>query len=104
MAFTLTVRTCCVNFRPFILDGHYRTFSSMSQPGNYPYGYKPIRVTNQGSDRQAARRPGARPSGKSYKVLLIGESGVGKSTLIGRLCEDKFLTELRKYTLGERDE
>lgn len=76
----------------------------MSQHGsNYPYGYRPIRVTNQGNDRQGPRKPGVKSSGKSYKVLLIGESGVGKSTLIGRLCEDKFLTELRKYTLGERD-
>ena len=73
----------------------------MSQHGsNYPYGYKPIRVTNQGNDKQGPRKAGVKPSGKSYKVLLIGESGVGKSTLIGRLCEDKFLTELRKYTLG----
>ena len=35
------------------------------------------------------------------KVLLIGESGVGKSTLVGRLCEDRFMPEHRQYTLGE---
>lgn len=38
---------------------------------------------------------------RSYKVLLIGESGVGKSTLVARLCEDRFMAESRQYTLGE---
>lgn len=32
---------------------------------------------------------------------MIGESGVGKSTLIGRLCEDRFMPEHRQYTLGK---
>ena len=31
---------------------------------------------------------------------MIGESGVGKSTLVGRLCEDRFLPDHRQYTLG----
>ena len=31
---------------------------------------------------------------------MIGESGVGKSTLVGRLCEDRFMPEHRQYTLG----
>ena len=35
------------------------------------------------------------------QVLLIGESGVGKSTLVGRLCEDRFMPEHRQYTLGK---
>ena len=39
---------------------------------------------------------------RSYKVLLIGESGVGKSTLVARLCEDRFLAESRQHTLGSR--
>ena len=34
------------------------------------------------------------------QVLMIGESGVGKSTLVGRLCEDRFMPEHRQYTLG----
>ena len=34
-------------------------------------------------------------------MLLIGESGVGKSTLVGRLCEDRFMPEHRQYTLGK---
>lgn len=49
--------------------------------------------------RAATRRQQQR-SMRSYKVLLIGESGVGKSTLVARLCEDRFLTEGRQYTLG----
>lgn len=34
-------------------------------------------------------------------MLLIGESGVGKSTLVARLCEDRFLAESKQHTLGE---
>ena len=38
---------------------------------------------------------------RSYKILLIGESSVGKTTLATRLCEDRFMTETRQHTLGE---
>ena len=45
--------------------------------------------------------PGMSESCVCLQVLLIGESGVGKSTLVGRLCEDRFMPEHRQYTLGE---
>ena len=80
---------------------------------SYPYGYRPIQA-NKGSyrvvpgdtlperERQRAisRRQNAKNM-KSYKVLLIGESGVGKSTLVSRLCDDTFLAESRQHTLGK---
>jgi small GTP-binding protein len=73
-----------------------------------PYGYRPIghapRVLNDSlPERERERALNHRQhqkSMKSYKVLLIGESGVGKSTLVGRLCEDRFMPEHRQYTLG----
>ena len=81
-----------------------------SNPGtNYPYGYRPIQTssTSLGStlperERQRAQtRRQQQKNMRSYKVLLIGESGVGKSTLVARLCEDRFLAESRQHTLGE---
>ncbi len=86
--------------------------TSESRP-SYPYGYKPIQPS-KGSyrvipgdtlperERQRAinRRQNARNM-KSYKILLIGESGVGKSTLVARLCDDTFSAESRQHTLGE---
>ena len=78
------------------------------QPTRYPFGYRPIhqpRIVDAGTlpERErvrAATRRQQQRSMRSYKVLLIGESGVGKSTLVARLCEDRFLTEGRQYTLG----
>ena len=46
-------------------------------------------------------RKAIRTNQKAYKVLVIGESGVGKSTLVARLCEDRFLAESRQHTLGK---
>ena len=72
----------------------------------YPYGYRPIqqpRVSQSLPDKErlrAATRRQNLKSMKSYKVLLIGESGVGKSTLVARLCEDRFMADSRQYTLG----
>ncbi|CAI7998033.1 hypothetical protein GBAR_LOCUS2313 [Geodia barretti] len=74
-----------------------------------PYGYRPIghapRVLNDSlPERERERALNHRQhqkSMKSYKVLMIGESGVGKSTLVGRLCEDRFMPEHRQYTLGK---
>ena len=83
---------------------------SSNPPTNYPYyGYRPIQTASQslGStlperERQKAQtRRQQQKNMKSYKVLLIGESGVGKSTLVARLCEDRFLAESRQHTLGE---
>ena len=37
---------------------------------------------------------------RAYKILLIGESSVGKTTLATRLCEDRFMTETKQHTLG----
>lgn len=78
----------------------------MAERTSYPYGYKPIQSKNVSAalpewERQKAqaRRNNLRNQ-KSYKVLLIGESGVGKSTLVARLCEDRFLAESRQHTLG----
>ncbi len=73
----------------------------------YPYGYRPIQQPKvvshlgEGERKRAQTRRQNLKSMKSYKVLLIGESGVGKSTLVARLCEDRFLAESRQYTLGE---
>lgn len=79
----------------------------MAERTSYPYGYKPIQSKNASAalpewERQKAqtRRNNLRNQ-KSYKVLLIGESGVGKSTLVARLCEDRFLAESRQHTLGK---
>jgi GTPase SAR1 family protein len=82
---------------------------SSNQATSYPYGYRPIQTTSAsiGSTlpekerlRAQTRRQQQRNM-RSYKVLLIGESGVGKSTLVARLCEDRFLAESRQHTLGE---
>ena len=80
---------------------------TMAERTSYPYGYKPIQSKNVTAalpewERQKAqtRRNNLRNQ-RSYKVLLIGESGVGKSTLVGRLCEDRFLAESRQHTLGK---
>ncbi len=76
----------------------------------YPYGYRPIQQPKvspslpEGERRRAQTRRQNLKSMKSYKVLLIGESGVGKSTLVARLCEDRFMAESRQYTLGEESE
>ena len=80
---------------------------------SYPYGYKPIQAS-KGSyrvvpgeslpERERQRAINRRQNVKnmrSYKVLLIGESGVGKSTLVSRLCDDTFRAESRQHTLGE---
>ena len=82
-------------------------YADMAERTSYPYGYKPIQpksasVTLPELERQKAqaRRNNLRNQ-KSYKVLLIGESGVGKSTLVARLCEDRFLAESRQHTLGK---
>ena len=37
---------------------------------------------------------------RSYKILLIGESSVGKTTIATRLCEERFMSETRQHTLG----
>lgn len=79
----------------------------MAERTSYPYGYKPIQPKHSPAaalpewERQKAltRRINHRNQ-RSYKVLLIGESGVGKSTLVARLCEDRFLAESRQHTLG----
>jgi len=79
----------------------------MDRPA-FPYGYRPIHqprvvphtLPEQERQRAQTRRQNLR-SMRSYKVLLIGESGVGKSTLVARLCEDRFMAESRQYTLGE---
>ena len=78
----------------------------MSERPTYPYGYRPIqqpRVHGLQEKEQQRVKQNIRNirNMKSYKVLLIGESGVGKSTLVARLCEDRFLAESRQYTLGE---
>ena len=81
----------------------------MAERTSYPYGYRPIQSTHTSTtlpelERQRAlnRRQNLRNQ-KSYKVLLIGESGVGKSTLVARLCEDRFLAESRQHTLGKQE-
>ena len=78
----------------------------MAERTSYPYGYRPIQSTHASTtlpeqERQKAltRRHNLRNQ-KSYKVLLIGESDVGKSSLVARLCEDRFLAERRQHTLG----
>ena len=38
-------------------------------------------------------------SGKKYKVVLLGDSGVGKSCLVVRLCKDEFVSTLHS-TVG----
>ena len=74
---------------------------------SYPYGYKPIQpklvssLPEQERMRLQARKA-IRTNQKTYKVLVIGESGVGKSTLVARLCEDRFLAESRQHTLGKQ--
>lgn len=78
--------------------------SSTGERTSYPYGYKPIQpklvsVPEQERMRLQARKA-IRHNQKTYKVLLIGESGVGKSTIVARLCEDRFLAESRQHTLG----
>lgn len=78
----------------------------MTERTSYPYGYKPIQSKQPSllpeleRQRVQTRRNNIRNQ-KSYKVLLIGESGVGKSTLVARLCEDRFLAESRQHTLGK---
>ncbi len=87
-------------------DDPYPVNLIMVERTSYPYGYKPIQPKHSSAalpewERQKAqtRRTNLRNQ-KSYKVLLIGESGVGKSTLVARLCEDRFLAESRQHTLG----
>ena len=78
------------------------------EPQALPYGFRPIHqsrvmphtLPERERQKAQARRQNLRNM-RSYKVLLIGESGVGKSTLVARLCEDRFLAESRQYTLGE---
>ena len=78
----------------------------MADQPTYHYGYRPIhqpKVVSSLPERERQRAQTRRQylkTQKTYKVLLIGESGVGKSTLVARLCEDTFLAESRKYTLG----
>ena len=78
------------------------------EPQALPYGFRPIhqsRVMPHTLPERERQKAQARRQNlgnmRSYKVLLIGESGVGKSTLVARLCEDRFLAESRQYTLGE---
>jgi len=79
---------------------------SSNERTSYPYGYKPIQpklvssLPEQERMRLQARKA-IRTNQKAYKVLVIGESGVGKSTLVARLCEDRFLAESRQHTLGK---
>ena len=78
----------------------------MGERTSYPYGYKPIQPKQHSAplpewERQKAQaRRNNLKNQKSYKVLLIGESGVGKSTLVARLCDDRFLAESKQHTLG----
>ena len=101
----------CTVSRPFFHRSSVVILAmSSNPPTNYPYyGYRPIHTTSQslGStlperERQRAQtRRQQQKNMRSYKVLLIGESGVGKSTLVARLCEDRFLAESRQHTLGK---
>ena len=82
----------------------------MTERQSYPYGYRPISqprvaakpqgLSERERQKAVTRRHNLRTM-KSYKVLLIGESSVGKSALVGRLCEDRFVVESREHTLGE---
>ncbi len=86
--------------------------ASESRP-SYPYGYKPIQASKgsyrvipgatlpEGERQRAINRRQTAKNMKSYKVLLIGESGVGKSTLVSRLCDDTFSVDSRQHTLGK---
>ena len=87
--------------------------ASESRP-SYPFGYKPIQASKgsyrvipggatlpEGERLRAIHRRQNAKNMKSYKVLLIGESGVGKSTLVSRLCDDTFSVDSRQHTLGE---
>lgn len=42
-----------------------------------------------------------RPVGVLYKVLIIGDSGVGKTALLTRFCEERFQSTFMS-TVGER--
>ena len=35
-----------------------------------------------------------------YKILVIGDSGVGKTALLMRLCEERY-ESITKYTIGK---
>ncbi|XP_011402696.1 PREDICTED: ras-related protein Rab-13-like [Amphimedon queenslandica] len=78
----------------------------MAEERAYPYGYKSIpqgRRTLQSSSipSQEPRVSNRRAKlAKAYKILLIGESSVGKTTIATRLCEDRFMSEARQHTLG----
>ena len=94
---------------PLFLQGVWlaKLAEGMAERTSYPYGYKPIQSKNASAalpewERQRAQiRRNNLKNQKTYKVLLIGESGVGKSTLVARLCEDRFLAESRQHTLGK---
>ena len=86
------------------------TMSTGGSRQSHHHGYRPIQPprvydTLPEKERQRAqtRRQNIKNM-KTYKILLIGESGVGKSTLVARLCEDRFLAESRQHTLGELTE
>ena len=76
----------------------------------YPYGYKSLHSGGTGGRGMApptsqevsiSNRRARVQSKKAYKMLLIGESSVGKTTLAVRLCEDRFmLNPSTKPTLG----
>lgn len=74
----------------------------------YPYGYKSLHGGGTGrgaptsQEVSVSNRRARVQSKKAYKMLLIGESSVGKTTLAVRLCEDRFLANpSSKPTLGE---
>lgn len=39
----------------------------------------------------------------TYKILIIGDSNVGKTSLLNRYCDDKFQQGALVNTVGERD-
>ena len=71
------------------------------EPQVLPYGFRPIHTLPEQERKRAQARRQNLQNMRSYKVILIGESAVGKSTLVARLCEDRFLVEGKQCTLGE---
>lgn len=82
----------------------------MTDQRTYPYGYKSIHggtARGMGHPHQQevsiSNRRARVQAKKSYKILLIGESSVGKTTMAVRLCEDRFmLNPTSKPTLGQQ--